>query len=480
MLECNENDKKYFKKIADKTKSKHKNKIEKDSDYVYLNSWWQKGNIHAKVVYKPWNTIDITRGVFNVVLSNYADKGTRPHKKAEAVAPGKSLLELRPDIAKTILIDSRNNLTESDLYDITLKSNATKVYTTCLECGTKIDKKRDLNHIVTYLKQCPKCSDQISYGEKYIFSLLTELGYTVIRQYSKVNAEWIKAEYKYDFYIIELDMIIEVHGIQHYENTNFNGHRTIAKEQQEIDDKKKKLASKKVKFYIEINASKSSPSWIKKEAEKELSKYITIKLSDDKWNTIAKEAMKSIKQKALRMRQENVDITPREVGELLCVNKKTITEWFKELDEIGVITYNPKRTCLDNSPKKIIGINIHTGEKTEPYKSILKAEKSLGLSSKGINQALKGRCFSIYGYIWMYYENYKLLTEYEINNKIKTAKKSYDIRTARPIIVKDRNRLYIFSSQAKVSEALNISRATVKRRLENRKILLNCYELMYV
>lgn len=108
---------------------------------------------------------------------------------------------------------------------------------------------------------CPNCSDNCkSYPEKFIYHLLKQLN---------VDFKWEKTfkwsqRKRYDFYLPSYNMIIEVHGAQHY-NGGFDGvgGRTL-EEEQENDRLKEQLARENgIDNYIVIDARESELNWIK-------------------------------------------------------------------------------------------------------------------------------------------------------------------------------------------------------------------------
>ena len=109
----------------------------------------------------------------------------------------------------------------------------------CNICG--FEKESKINDIHRNKFSCDRCSDGISYGEKIMFNLLYLFDVDFISQYSKFNSKWCQ-NYRYDFYF-ELnneEFIIEVNGLQHYEeNKNF---KKTLKNQQENDKNKYELA----------------------------------------------------------------------------------------------------------------------------------------------------------------------------------------------------------------------------------------------
>lgn len=127
----------------------------------------------------------------------------------------------------------------------------------CQTCGSII-KNVPPSQVMRQGLPCNKCSDGISYGEKYIINLfeLAEIKY--IKEYSKSHADWC-GNYRYDFYLPKYDWIVEVHGGQHYEDA-WNKKEVVISN----DNKKRDLAIKHVKNYIVLDARNSDKNILKK------------------------------------------------------------------------------------------------------------------------------------------------------------------------------------------------------------------------
>jgi len=107
---------------------------------------------------------------------------------------------------------------------------------------------------------CPSCSDGKSYPEKIVYQLLKQLNIEFVWE---KTFTWSQDK-RYDFYIKNLNIIIEVHGKQHYSNGfDFVGGRTL-EEEQENDRYKRELAlNNNIEHYIVVDARKSELEWIK-------------------------------------------------------------------------------------------------------------------------------------------------------------------------------------------------------------------------
>lgn len=148
---------------------------------------------------------------------------------------------------------------EIDTHSNTASSH-TKVKVRCPDCGRIRDKKINISEIKRYNSINCSCKDGKSYPEKFMFSIMEQLGEDFIQQLNKSDFDWCE-KYKYDFYIKKLNLIIETNGIQHYEETSF---KITLKEQKDIDDYKRKLAlSQNISDYISLDCRYSDKEYIK-------------------------------------------------------------------------------------------------------------------------------------------------------------------------------------------------------------------------
>ena len=106
---------------------------------------------------------------------------------------------------------------------------------------------------------CP-CKDGATYPERMMMSILGQLNINFQTQLTSTTFKWI-SDRKYDFYIPSLNMIIETHGLQHYEE---QGRGRTLKEEQANDKYKQELAlNNGIQKYIVIDCRKSEMEWIK-------------------------------------------------------------------------------------------------------------------------------------------------------------------------------------------------------------------------
>ena len=107
---------------------------------------------------------------------------------------------------------------------------------------------------------CLNCSSGISYPEKFMVSLLKQLGIEFEREVSKKTFKWCGG-FRYDFYLPAYDMIIETHGKQHYSHEMYN--EPVTKVQLNDQAKKDLACENNISHYIVLNCSHSTVDWIK-------------------------------------------------------------------------------------------------------------------------------------------------------------------------------------------------------------------------
>lgn len=137
------------------------------------------------------------------------------------------------------------------------KSSNKKVLMVCPDCGAK--KMYSINNLCYKEKLPCKCSDGISYPNKFIMSFLEQLG---VKFATEKRFKWLSNRY-YDFYIEGYNCIIEAHGGQHYIQQTRKGARTLEEEIENDKFKKEKALENGISNYIVLNCSTSDREFIK-------------------------------------------------------------------------------------------------------------------------------------------------------------------------------------------------------------------------
>ena len=190
-------------------------------------------------------------------------------------------------------------------------------------------------------KLCPYCSDGISYPNKFISSLIKQIG---IEFKSERSFDWSEGRI-YDIYIPSLNIIIENHGSQHYKKGGFEycGGRTL-KEEQENDRYKRELAfNNNIKYYIELDCRKSELEWIKKSImSSELPKLLNFKECDIDWNRCEEYCKTSLLEQIITLWNEGID-SSTEISVRLDLDRGTILRYLKIGANLNLCDYDVEK-----------------------------------------------------------------------------------------------------------------------------------------
>lgn len=254
-----------------------------------------------------------------------------------SVCAGNSLMVGYNDFA-TIYPHMIRYLLDSDDGKKYLKHSEKPIRTKCPNCG--YIRNMNVNNLAKQGYSCPICSDGISKAEKIIISLLKQLKISFQPQASKKILGWITGRKKYDFYIPSENAIIEVNGIQHYEES---ARGRSLKEEQENDRLKRELALKNnIKHYIELDCRKSELDWIKNSIlNSELNELFDLSQVD--WNKCEDFSLSSLVKTACEIRENsNGVISCNDIANIIGLHRGTITKYLKQGAKLGWTSYDPK------------------------------------------------------------------------------------------------------------------------------------------
>lgn len=290
-----------------------------------------------------------------------------------------------------------------------MQSSSVRVDWKCLECENIIP-NRAANKVVYKGLSCPRCSDGISFGEKFIYNLLKE--HSIKFDFDK-SQTWSLGK-RYDFYLPEYDAIIEVHGMQHYEK-GFEGlgGRSLL-EEQENDKLKEKLANENGNVnYIVIDARYSTVEWIKNSI---LNSDIMNIVEYLNFERIGQLASKSLVKEACDLWMFEMRNTSK-ISRELKLSQSTILTYLRRGAEIGWCDYSTKevkRIASSLSGKKsaipVVQLSMEGGFIKEWSSA---SEASIHINNKRsskISCVCRRKRNSSMGFKWMYKEDYDKLT----------------------------------------------------------------------
>jgi len=282
-----------------------------------------------------------------------------------ACCAGKTVVKGINDIATTHPEIITYLVDKNDAYNHTIGDNEL-ILCNCLECG--LIKETKIYDIVRNGFSCPRCSDGISYPEKFIFSFLEQLKINFITQLSKNNFDWCE-KYYYDFYFTynNEQFIIETHGLQHYENKfTFYGQKNTFNKQKIIDKSKKEIAMKKggikEENYIVLDCRKSEMNYIINSIKNsKLNKLFDIRKVD--FSLCNKYAMESKSIKVCRYYEEHKPISIKELAEIFKCSTHTIKNYLYKGTGSGLIKYNSNKQKIE----QIVITGYKNGKQVEVF-----------------------------------------------------------------------------------------------------------------
>jgi predicted transcriptional regulator len=312
-----------------------------------------------------------------------------------------------------------------------------RVQATCPDCGRL--KIIDINDLHNTKSISCICSDNISYPEKTIYSVIEQLNLNFQTQLNKTTFKWCD-KYKYDFYF-ELDnekYIIETHGEQHYCRSfeRIKGAKTLEQEI-ENDKIKRELAISngiKEENYIVIDCRKSQLEWIKDNKDGILKSILNelFDLSKIDWFKVEEFALSSRVKEACELWNNDIQST-REIGNMMKLSQATIITYLKKgSNKLNWCEYNPKDEQIKSA--------IRNGRKNNKRLIVVKNNKFYGiyysLSELGrecfndfgvkmttslISQVCNDKQKQHKGYQFKYIEDLTLeeYIKYDIENKLK-------------------------------------------------------------
>jgi hypothetical protein len=303
-----------------------------------------------------------------------------------------------PEIAKLLKNPQRG-------YEITAGKNKKEDFI-CIDCG--YEQRKTVNDVSNQGFTC-RCGDGLKYPEKFTMAFLDQLN---TEYETQKTFEW-SSNKRYDFYIEKLyNLIIEVHGQQHY-NGSFETAGGRSLEQEVENDKiKMQLALENNINYIIIDCRKSELEYMKKSfINSELSDIFNLNNID--WLGCHEFALNSLVKVVCDHWSTTKDTS--EIGKIVNLSRTTVVRYLNKGASLGWCpTYDPKEEArktreinLMRSQKErrigIVQLNKY-GEFIGEWESAAEVYRRLGINN--IPTVLKGRQKTAGGFKWMYKEDY--------------------------------------------------------------------------
>lgn len=293
------------------------------------------------------------------------------------------------DVATTVpyLVDYFYNKDEATMWT---KSSEHKINVICPTCKMIQPNKKSISNLAHEGFECFECGNNISYPERFMFFLLQEL--CVDFKMHKIF-EWSKSVYdeydgkfhkrEYDFYISSKNVIIEMHGSQHYRNTfswDCDNLEENLKNIQRIDADKQQLAEKNGYEYIVINCESSTKNYIKNNIiNSNLSNIF--ELSNMDWDKISRNALNGIAKLVIEDKEKNPTKTVPELAKEYNISIDSVLRWLKNANLYNANFENKNAGIKRSFP-------VYSPELEKAFRSTRLASEEVGIGSKTINSAL--------------------------------------------------------------------------------------------
>lgn len=271
-------------------------------------------------------------------IDEISEGALKNHNSGCSVCHGKKVLKGYNDIATTHphLVKYFANI--EDAYKYTSGSNE-KVLTKCPECGN--EKYKIIYNLCNKDFLCPRCSDGLSYPNKFMYNILEYLKIDFISEYSP---DWIGLK-RYDFYIPSMNLIIEMDGGLGHGNDMHSRDTTTKRESILMDNYKDKLANEHGIEVIRIDCNYNSVEYrfehIRKNVlNSKLNKILNLSLIE--WVSIKENSLNNLSKIACKLKRNYASLTTTEIGKAIGIDRHTILRYLKQGNELGWCIYDSK------------------------------------------------------------------------------------------------------------------------------------------
>lgn len=240
----------------------------------------------------------------------------------------------------------------------------------CINCGRVIEKRPNdaFNKQGQFI--C-SCNDGISFPEKFMFAFLTQLKIDFIYQLTCKHKTWCQ-QYRYDFYIPENNTIIEVHGMQHYADSEWSSLKQVQKN----DFNKEILAKNNNCNYIVIDAKFSDFEYIKNNIiNSEINNLYDLAMID--WVSCNIAAKTSLYINVVEMWNNHLSV--KQICNETKLSITTILKYLEDAGNIGLCNFDREiyRKQVNHGNKRISVICV---EENITYSSFAEVRKKLGIN----------------------------------------------------------------------------------------------------
>jgi len=274
---------------------------------------------------------------------------------------------------------------EAKLYT---KSSNQKIYAICPDCNTIKNKGITIASLNTNHSIGCNCGDNVSYPNKLMYNLLSQVISDIDTEYSPEWCRYIinKKEKQgiYDFYfkLNSKEHIVEMDGSFHNNDNKMNGQ--TKEESKYIDDEKDRLAQELNIPVIRIDCSKSELGYIKDNILNSTLADI-LDLSNIDWDKCEEYALSNLCKLACEYKKNNKEITVKEISNIMGINRVTIRIYLQKGSMLDWCEYDSKKESFKGSSNsgKMNGKPVKIF-KDDTYLGVFESGNELARQSEGL------------------------------------------------------------------------------------------------
>lgn len=336
------------------------------------------------------------------IIDKYTTKGvTRVHYKCDvcgfigsmreahyrnnvgcSVCSGKTVLAGYNDVATTRPDLVRFFKNKEDATKYSSGSNK-QVIVECETCG--FTKSIAVSQLCRYGFSCPTCHGNISFPNRYMYSFLNENN---IPFETEKMFKW-SGRYRYDFYVEQYNLIIEMHGAQHYGLGGWGNFSVIYCR----DNEKEALATNNgIENYYIIPAVESTPVELSTMIKcSGLCELFGLDIAKIDWQSVYDMAEADIGKQCLSLWSQGMSAPS--IAKELKICSTTVVKYLKRYASLGLCDYDP---TYEQSKNHVLAVESHRKQVIclntgQIYSSIRDAAAAYNISERALQSNLAGR-----------------------------------------------------------------------------------------
>ena len=311
---------------------------------------------------------------FDVAPNNFLSKGSRcPYCQNRKVAKGFN------DIYTTDRHIAEMLLNKDDMYLYTRRSNV-KLDWICPQCKNIVRGKTP-DKVSTYGLKCPFCSDGISYPNKFVHHMFSQVINQIENYTAEYSPSWAKMK-RYDNYfeVFGRKYILEVDGGLGHGKGVYGSDKSLLEMSLKNDIFKDDLASKHGIQVIRINADYSNMEYMRDSILKSsLNDVLDLSIVD--WKQCHICAMKSKKIEAIKLFNQGVKNINDICSKLQNISYNTVYQYLVCGTKYGLCDYNPKNYVLFRRKPRNRKVRVVCLNTQKVYDSVTEAALDNGIKS---------------------------------------------------------------------------------------------------